>query len=230
MSTGSFFDEQHTSDMLPLPLWFRALRRWEVKREQVAVKMLPKGGRLLDLGCGDAQLAAQVAGEFTHIVATDVSPAVVELAKQRLAKVPFGERVEFRVLDGNAAFPFAAHSFDSVLSLSTLQYIVDPEAFLRECARVIKPAGHLLIEVPNVAYLPQRLRLLAGKPIQTSFWKHGIDGGNLHYFTLDSLTQIIEAAGFRALRHTGSGVFAPLRTWRTSLLCGNMFVLAERRA
>ena len=229
MSSSSFFDDQHTSDQLPLPLWFRAVRRWEVKREHVAALLLPKGGRLLDLGCGDGQLAARVAQDFERIVATDVSPAAIEQAKQLLTTTPRAERVEFRVLDGNQAFPFDAHSFDCAVSLSTLQYIFDPEAFLRECARVIKPAGHLLIEVPNVAYLPQRLRLLVGKPIQTSFWKHGIDGGNLHYFTLDSLTAIIEAAGFRPLRHTGSGVFAALRTWRTSLLCGNMFVLAQRR-
>jgi ubiquinone/menaquinone biosynthesis C-methylase UbiE len=228
MSTSSFFDDQHTSDMRPLPLWFRAVRRWEVKREQVAAELLPGGGTLLDLGCGDALLLQRVAKRFARVVATDVSPAAIEQAREQLRGKPYEARVELRVLDANQALPFADRSFDKVVSLSTLQYILDPEAFLRECARVIAPAGLLLVEVPNVAFLPQRLRLLAGEPIQTSYWKHGIDGGNLHYFTLASLSQLVEAAGFRVLRHTGSGVFAPLRTWRTSLLCGNIFLLAER--
>ncbi|HEX6240171.1 MAG TPA: methyltransferase domain-containing protein [Polyangiales bacterium] len=228
MSTSSFFDDQHSSDLRPLPVWFRALRRFEVKREDVAAALLPSGGTLLDLGCADGQLVEKVAARFDQIVATDVSPVAIEQAEQRLAGKPGAERATFRVLDGNQPFPFPAASFDHVVSLSTLQYIFDPEHFLREAARVSKPRGHLLIEVPNMAYLPQRLRLLAGEPIQTSFWKHGIDGGNLHYFTLNSLKQLIEAAGFRVLRHTGSGVFAPLRTWRTSLLCGNLFVLAQR--
>jgi O-antigen biosynthesis protein len=228
MSTSSFFDDQHGSDLRPLPLWFRALRRWEVKREQVAAALLPAGGRLLDVGCADGQLVARVAERFAQVVATDVSPLAIEQAKQRLEGTPHQARVAFRVLDANQALPFESASFDTVVSLSTLQYIFDPEQFLCEAARVLKPQGQLLIEVPNVAYLPQRLRLLAGAPPQTSFWKHGIDGGNLHYFTLGSLKQLLEGAGFRVLRHTGSGVFAPLRTWRTSLLCGNMFVLAAR--
>jgi methionine biosynthesis protein MetW len=228
MSTSSFFDDQHSSDLRPLPIWFRALRRFEVKREDVAAALLPSGGRLLDVGCADGQLIEKVATRFDQIVATDVSPVAIEQAQQRLKDKGGAERAQFRVLDGNQPFPFDDRSFDCLVSLSTLQYIFDPERFLAEAARVTKPGGHLLVEVPNMAYLPQRLRLLAGEPIQTSFWKHGIDGGNLHYFTLDSLKQLIEAAGFRVLRHTGSGVFAPLRTWRTSLLCGNMFVLAQR--
>jgi methionine biosynthesis protein MetW len=228
VSTSSFFDDQHGSDLRPLPSWFRALRRWEVTREQVAASLLPAGGRLLDVGCADGKLVALVAERFAQVIATDVSPLVIEQARQRLAEKPHAARVAFQVVDANQPLPYESASFDMLVSLSTLQYIFDPEQFLHEAARVLKPAGQLLIEVPNVAYLPQRLRLLAGEPIQTSYWKHGIDGGNLHYFTLGSLKQLLEQAGFRVLRHTGSGVFAPLRTWRTSLLCGNIFMLATR--
>jgi hypothetical protein len=73
------------------------------------------------------------------------------------------------------------------------------------------------------------LRLLAGLPIRTSYWRHGIDGGNLHYFTVDSLRQQVERCGFQTQSISGSGVFASLRTWRVSLLCGNVFLLATRR-
>ena len=227
MSARDFFDEQHTSDLLPYPLWFRALRRWERTRVAAASALLPRGGKLLDIGCADAELVRHVRNEFAAILATDVSPAVIEEAQQKAAQEP-GKPIEFRVLDANQPLPFAAGSFDVLVSLSTLQYIFDPELFLREAARVLRPAGKLLLEVPNVAYLPQRLRLLAGLPIRTSYWKHGIDGGNLHYFTLDTLLELVRAAGFTKIAHTGSGVFAPLRAWRPSLLCGNLFVLAER--
>ena len=135
MSTSSFFDDQHSSDLRPLPLWFRVVRRWEVKRERVAAALLPSGGRLLDLGCADGLLVSQVAERYTGIVATDVSPVAIEQARQRLVGSTLEPRVEFRVLDGNQPFPFATGSFDSVVSLSTLQYIFDPEQFLRE-------AGH----------------------------------------------------------------------------------------
>jgi len=228
VSASSFFDDQHTSEQLPLPIWFRALRRWEVTRVDVAAALLPTGGALLDVGCGDGELASRAGQHFARVVATDVSAAAIEQARVRCADLPFAQALDFQVLDANQPLPFANASFDTVVSLSTLQYIFDPELFLREVQRVLLPDGKLLLEVPNMAYLPQRLRLLAGKPIRTSYWKHGIDGGNLHYFTLNSLEQLLSEAGFRSLRHTGSGVFAALRSWRPSLLCGNLFVLAAR--
>jgi SAM-dependent methyltransferase len=139
-----------------------------------------------------------------------------------------GAAARWLVLDASRALPFADASFSTVVSLSTLQYLFDPAAFLAEARRVLKPGGQLLVETPNMAYLPQRLRLLAGQPIRTSYWKQGIDGGNLHYFTVDSLRQLVAEAGFAPEKVTGSGVFAPLRTWRVSLLCGNIFLLASR--
>lgn len=136
--------------------------------------------------------------------------------------------LRFEVLDANQPLPFPDGAFDGVVSLSTLQYVLDPEQLLREAARVLRPGGHLLVEVPNLAYLPQRLRLAAGRPPRTSYWRHGIDGGNLHYFTGDLLESLVRGAGLLPRRLTGSGVFAPLRTWWVRLLCGNLFVLAEK--
>jgi SAM-dependent methyltransferase len=225
VSTSSFFDQQHASDQLPLPLWFRMLRRWEVSRTEQAAKLLPGGASLLDLGCGDGEFVERVGARFQRVVATDVSPEAIERARARPRAD--GARVEWKVLDGNERFPFADGEFDTVSSLSTLQYIFDPDAFLAEARRVLRPGGHLLIEVPNVAYFPQRIRLLLGQPIQTSFWKHGIDGGNLHYFTVATVHDLAARARFRPLRHTGSGVFAAARAWRVSLLCGNILLLAR---
>ena len=158
MTSRDFFDDQHTSEQLPLPLYFRLLRRWEVTRTEVAAALLPVADRLLDIGCGDGALALQVRDRYRLIVATDVSPAAVEQAKRAAHDV--GATLDFRVLDANLALPFEPASFDVLVSLSTLQYIFDPQLFLREAARVLVPGGRLLIEVPNMAYLPQRLRLL----------------------------------------------------------------------
>jgi SAM-dependent methyltransferase len=220
---SQFFDAQHSDDLLPLPLHYRLLRRFEVTREQVAASLLPGGAALLDIGCGDGEVIARVADRYAHIVGADISPAVVQEAARRRGAI-----ARWLVLDASRTLPFADASFDAIVSLSTLQYLFDPSTFLRDAHRLLRPGGRLLVETPNVAYLPQRLRLLAGQPIRTSFWKHGIDGGNLHYFTVDSLRQLVVDAGFRPLDITGSGILANVRTWRVSLLCGNIFVLASK--
>ena len=223
MKTSDFFDAQHDEDLLPLPLHFRLLRRFERTREEVAAALLPGGEALLDIGCGTGELVARAAGRYGRVVAADISPAVVSAAHAGR-----GDVATWVVLDASRPLPFADGSFTTIVSLSTLQYLFDPAAFLRDAHRLLRPGGTLLVETPNMAYLPQRLRLLAGRPIRTSFWKHGIDGGNLHYFTVDSLRALVADAGFRPLEVTGSGVFAAARTWRVSLLCGNIFLRATR--
>jgi SAM-dependent methyltransferase len=225
--TRAFFDRQHTGAQRPLPIHYRVLRRFERPREQAVAALLPGGDALLDVGCGDGTLVRLVADRYRRITATDVSSAV--LAEARSAADPTAQaHVQFMELDANRPLPQADGTFDTVVSLSTLQYLFDPETFLREAHRVLAPGGTLVVEAPNMAYLPQRLRLLMGQPIRTSFWVGGIDGGNLHYFTAGLLVQLVRAAGFTVDEVTGSGVFAPLRRWRPSLLCGNLIVRGRR--
>jgi ubiquinone/menaquinone biosynthesis C-methylase UbiE len=228
MNEGAFFDRQHASAQRALPLHFRLLRRYERSREAAVSALLPGGRAMLDVGCGDGILARQVAGRYEAVTATDVSPLALAEARRAAEALSIGN-VQFAELDANRPLPYADAAFDTLVSVSTLQYLFDPEAFLGEAARVLAPGGTLVIEVPNMAYLPQRLRLLAGRPIRTSFWTTGIDGGNLHYFTGALLSALLQAAGFTVEKLTGSGVFAALRTWRPTLLCGNLIVRGRRR-
>lgn len=228
MQTSEFLDNQLTTPLLPLPWHYRFLRRWEVKRETVAQRLIPAGGKLLDIGCGDGTLALASTRTFEHVVALDLAISALERGRNQALSAGVAGRVHWVLLDCNSRLSFADQSFDAVSSLSMLQYVIDPEALLAEMFRVLKPGGYLLVEVPNMAYLPQRLRLLMGRPLCTSYYRHGIDGGNLHYFTVRMLNRLLRLAGLQPMRITGSGVFAPLRTWWTSLLCGNMFILARK--
>lgn len=225
MKTSDFFDAQHDDDLLPLPVHYRLLRRFEVTRDEVASSLLTGGESLLDVGCGAGQVVKSVANRFNRVVAADIAPRIIRDTARRCGPI-----ASWTVLDASRPLPFADETFSNVVALSMLQYIFSPESLLREVHRVLRPRGEILVETPNIAYFPQRLRLLAGRPIRTSFWKHGIDGGNLHYFTVDTLRTLVTEAGFLPTRITGSGILAQIRTWRVNLLCGNIFVLAVKRS
>jgi SAM-dependent methyltransferase len=62
------------------------------------------------------------------------------------AGVLYGTRPQ--VYGDAAALPFADASFDTVMLLDVLEHVAEPEAALREAARVLAPSGQLLLTIP----------------------------------------------------------------------------------
>ena len=98
-------------------------------------------GDVLDAGSGDGAIAALLAPRCRNLTCLDLSPRVLQAARQRLA----GQRnVAFAPGDVHA-LPFADRSFDQVLLLHVLTYAKDPALALREASRVLRPGGALAV-------------------------------------------------------------------------------------
>jgi SAM-dependent methyltransferase len=99
--------------------------------------------RVLDVGCGPGATALAFAERMASVVALDLTPAMLaqaqELAAERgLANVRFEQ--------GNAArLPFPDASFDVVTSRLAAHHVADPQAMVREAARVLAPGGTFLL-------------------------------------------------------------------------------------
>lgn len=93
---------------------------------------LAAGLRVLDVASGTgiaAAAAAEVVGPTGHVTASDVAPAMIELARARLGR---GPNMEFSVDDAQALhFPDA--SFDRVICNMGVMYFPDPRADWRKC-------------------------------------------------------------------------------------------------
>jgi SAM-dependent methyltransferase len=100
---------------------------------QIANALSPR--RVLDVGCGMGELAEQLGKEGIEVVAIDLSPRMVELARQR--------GVDARVADVQQ-LPFADGEFDLVVAAWVLYHVPDLARALLEIARVLEPGGHLL--------------------------------------------------------------------------------------
>jgi len=106
------------------------------------------GERVLDLGTGTgavAQRAAAIVGPGGNVVAMDISPQMLAMARARSAA---GGCANVTLQEGRAeAIPADAGSFDVVLASLSLMYVIDREAAAREIARVLRPGGRLVAAV-----------------------------------------------------------------------------------
>jgi SAM-dependent methyltransferase len=117
--------------------------------------------RILEVGCGWGELAEWLARETgAAVVATDLSPRMVELARER--------GVDARLADVQE-LPFADAEFDCAVAAWMLYHVPDLGGGIAELARVLRPGG-TLVAVTNSRYHLLELRELVGSgPSTLSF-------------------------------------------------------------
>jgi ubiquinone/menaquinone biosynthesis C-methylase UbiE len=108
------------------------------------------GSRVLDVATGPGYAAARAAERGATVVAVDVAPAMVELARQRHPDI------DVRQADAEA-LPFEDASFDAVVSNFVVPPLGRPERAVRELDRVLDDGGTLALTTWDV---PERMRLL----------------------------------------------------------------------
>jgi SAM-dependent methyltransferase len=109
----------------------------------------------LEVGCGPGELAARVRETIgAKVIAIDVSPRMVELAR--------GRGVDAREGDVQH-LPFADSEFDCVVAAWMLYHVADVTRALDELARVLRPGGRLVAVTNGLDHL-RELRELLGLP------------------------------------------------------------------
>jgi ubiquinone/menaquinone biosynthesis C-methylase UbiE len=109
-----------------------------------ALAELGAGEIVLDLGSGaglDAFLAARKVGPNGKVIGIDLTPAMVEKARQAAAKTGY-ENVEFR-LGEIEKLPIADRTVDVVISNCVMNHCPDKVAAFKEAYRVLRPTGRL---------------------------------------------------------------------------------------
>lgn len=107
------------------------------------------GRRVLDAGCGAGPLTAALRDRGAVVTGFDLSPAMIDLARQRL-----GADADLHVADLGGPLPFGDDAFDVVVASLCLHYLEDWAAPLAELRRVLRPGGRLVVSVPHPsAYL-----------------------------------------------------------------------------
>jgi len=185
--------------------------------------------RVLDVGCGSGVLLARMKALGWEASGVEVDPGGVAAALARGVTVHQGQLAD-------AKFP-AGH-FDAVHSAHVIEHVYDPMSLLRECFRILKPGGTLVILTPNTwswghkkfgrAWLnldpPRHLILFNAPTLRAAAEKQGFV-----ITRLDSTARSawVYGALSRQIARTGRGEMSELGK-TANLLYGVFFQLAER--
>jgi glycosyltransferase involved in cell wall biosynthesis/SAM-dependent methyltransferase len=110
---------------------------------------LPAGSRVLDVGCGSGWLSEYFARLGYEVRGIDISPDLVEMSRERVARVPYGVdhetplRCSFQVHDIERA-PLA-EKFDACICYDALHHFEDERAVVRNLAAMLNVGGQLFI-------------------------------------------------------------------------------------
>jgi demethylmenaquinone methyltransferase / 2-methoxy-6-polyprenyl-1,4-benzoquinol methylase len=131
----------HRYDRLAEWLSFGQNGRW--RREMVAHVLDGRPSLVLDVASGTAGVAiAEARASSARVVGVDLTEAMLRQGAARVAEAGLSHRVAL-VLARGEQLPFADGAFDAVGFTYLLRYVPDPEAAIRELARVLRPGGTL---------------------------------------------------------------------------------------
>jgi SAM-dependent methyltransferase len=123
--------------------WYRGRRR--VLAAVLDRLALPADLRILDAGCGSGRNMVDLARRG-RVWGVELAPSSLEVAVARqVGEVCPGSLEE--------VLPFEDGSFDLAVALDVLEHVGDDTFALRELARVVRPAGHLILTVPQYTWL-----------------------------------------------------------------------------
>ncbi|MGH9906696.1 MAG: methyltransferase domain-containing protein [Pyrinomonadaceae bacterium] len=116
----------------------------------MAVRLaLPAGSRILDVGCGSGWLSEYFARLGYDVKGIDISPSLIEMSRERVARVPYGVdhetrlRCTFKVHDIEvAALP---ERFDAIICYDSLHHFEDECSVVRHLAQMLSVGGQLFI-------------------------------------------------------------------------------------
>jgi ubiquinone/menaquinone biosynthesis C-methylase UbiE len=201
------------------------LTRYDIVRQLLADRA---SGSLLDVGCGRGEIIFALESKFDLLCGIDIVEDELQILARQASLHPGRGKLSFKTCNLNAAWPIETDSFDVVTCIAVLEHLFDPYFVVDEMSRVLRPNGLLVIEVPNIAYLKYRVQILCGDFPSTSGDPIGWDGGHLHYFTLQSLSHLVESRGFRVVKTLGSGFLARLRNIWPSMLTSDVCILCRK--
>ncbi len=147
---------------------------------------IDRGDRVLDLGCGDGWMTAELARAGAAPTGIEVAQAAIDRARGRYPEL------DLRLAPIDGPLPIEDNACDVVWASEVIEHVADTARWLSEIRRVLRPDGRLLLTTPNHS----RLRLLvAGIELYSEPL-----GDHLHLYSTSSLRGVLRDFDFDAIQ------------------------------
>jgi len=120
--------------------------RWNSVAKYIDVSL-----KTLDIGCNIGTMTLEIASQTENMItAIDFDPRLVKLARERARKFNI-RNCKFLCADATR-LPFADASFEQILLADVLEHVKNDSAVIKECFRLLKPEGRVVINAPRPNY------------------------------------------------------------------------------
>ena len=167
------------------PAEFKLLNIQMIKRYEFAKKFCK--GLTLDAACGPGYGSQILKEKADHIIGIDNSGEQIKQAQNKYQN----ERIEYKIVDMEGKIPFDDSSFDTIVSLETIEHIKDDGKLLRDFFDILNHEGKLLLTAPYKFY-----KRLPGDNISDIE-----DGGHVRWgYTHEEMKNLLNEAGFEVCK------------------------------
>jgi len=155
------------------------------------LELVPEGAkRILDVGCGNANLTAHLVGQGREVIGIDRDSTRTQTAKERLTQVYCADIETFEP-------PFDVKSFDCIIFADVLDCLVEPLPLILKYRKYLKDDGCVIVSMANVRYFKVIYHLLF-----KGTWDYLMPGGilwwyHLRFYTLSTSKELFLRRAWR---------------------------------
>jgi SAM-dependent methyltransferase len=146
--------------------------------------------RVLDVGCGEAQLTAAAVQAGYAAVGVDVAEEPLRRARERDAEL------DVRLVADDGEWPLQDASFDVVWAGETIEHVADTAAWLSQLRRVLRSGGSLLLSTPAHGRLTMLALALSAQRMDVHFDPRS---DHLRFYTRRTLARLLADFGFERI-------------------------------
>lgn len=169
--------------------------------------------RIVDIGCGNGALCRELARRGYQVVGCEPSADGVRVAQSSSPELVFHQVA----VDDDPAV-VGNENFDVAIATEVIEHLVRPRSLPLFAKQLLRPGGYLIISTPYHGYLKNLSLALSNNwdTHLTALW----DGGHIKFWSRQTLSQLLNEAGFRVVRFIGAG--------RIPFLWKSMIMVAQK--